>query len=140
MKTARHHYGLVILLLIFVGCVGLLLYPSCSAGQKGYENITADQLAEMLKKKDFVLIDVHIPYAGEIPGTDLFIPYNAIDQYKEKLPRQKDTKIVVYCETGPMSSIAAEKLVSMGYTRVFNLPGGMRAWEQSGRKLLFRPK
>ncbi len=136
MKTVRYHRGMLILL-IFVGCIGFLLLPSWSMGQKGYTNISADQLAEISKHKDFLLIDVHIPYAGEIPGTDLFIPYNAIDQYKEKLPRQKDAKIVVYCETGPMGTIAAEKLASMGYTNVFNLQGGMRAWERSGRKLLF---
>ena len=139
METTPHHRGVVILL-IFVSCVGLLMFPSCSSGQKGYADISADQLAEMLKNKDFVLIDVHIPYAGEIPGTDLFIPYNAIDQYKEKLPRQKDAKIVVYCETGYMSAIAAKKLVEMGYTRVLLFRGGMSEWEGSGRKLLFRPR
>jgi rhodanese-related sulfurtransferase len=124
-------------LLIFVGCIALLLLPSWSMGQKGYVNISVDQFVAMLKKKDFVLINVHIPYEGEIPLTDFFIPYNAIDQYKEKLPRQKDAMIVVYCKTGPMSAIAAEKLVSMGYTKVFNFQGGMRAWERSGRQLLF---
>jgi rhodanese-related sulfurtransferase len=134
-KGNRNHF--LSALLIFVGCIALLLLPSWSMGQKGYINISVDQFVEMLKKKDFVLINVHIPYEGEIPGTDLFIPYNAIDQYKEKLPRQKDAGIVVYCKTGPMSTIAAEKLVSMGYTNVFNFQGGMRAWERSGRQLLF---
>ncbi len=136
MKRAHRNLGLLTLL-IFVAWFGFLLLPNCSSGQKGYTDISVNQLAEMLKKKDFILIDVHIPYEGEIPGTDLFIPYNAIDQYKEKIPRQKDAKIVVYCKTGPMSTIAAEKLVSMGYTKVFNFPGGMREWERSGRQLLF---
>jgi rhodanese-related sulfurtransferase len=139
METTPHHHGMVILL-IFVSCVGLLIFPSCSSAQKGYENISVDQLAEMLKNKDFILIDVHIPYAGEIPGTDLFIPYNDIDKYKEKLPRSKDAKIVVYCETGYMSAIAAKKLVEMGYTKVIVFGGGMSEWERSGRKLLFRPR
>ena len=139
MKKARRNLGLSALL-IFAVCIGLLLLPSWSMAQKGYTDISVDQLAGMLKNKDFILIDVHIPYEGEIPGTDLFIPYNAIDQYKEKLPRQKDAKIVVYCKTGPMGEIAAEKLVRMGYTRVFHFQGGMREWEGSGRKLLFRPR
>jgi len=108
--------------------------------QKGYVNISVDQFAEMLKHKDFILIDVHIPYKGEIPGTDLFIPYNAIDQNKEKLPRQKDAKIVVYCETGYMSGIAAEKLVDMRYTNVLVFRGGMREWERSGRPLVLRSR
>jgi len=136
MKKARRTLGLSALL-IFAGCIGLLLLPSWSMAQKGHVNISLDQFVEMLKKKDFILINVHIPYEGEIPGTDLFIPYNAIDQYKEKLPRQKDAKIVVYCKTGPMGEIAAEKLVRMGYTRVFHFQGGMREWERSGRQLLF---
>jgi len=136
MKKAHRTLGLSALL-IFAGCIGFLLLPSWSLGQKGYVDISLDQFVEMLKNKDFILINVHIPYEGEIPGTDLFIPYNAIDQYKEKLPRQKDTKIVLYCRTGRMSAIAAEKLVQLGYTRIFEFHGGMREWERSGRQLLF---
>ena len=134
-KGNRNHF--LSALLIFVGCIALLLLPSWSMGQKGYVNLSVDQFVEMLKKKDFVLINVHIPYEGEIPLTDLFIPYNAIDQYEKKLPRQKDAKIVVYCKTGPMGEIAAEKLIRMGYMRVFHFQGGMREWERSGRTLLF---
>jgi rhodanese-related sulfurtransferase len=137
MKKENRGLGIPILLFL-VGCIGLLLLPNWSLGQKGYVNLSVGQFVEMLKNKDFVLINVHIPYEGKIPGTDLFIPYNAVDQNKEKLPRQKDAKIVLYCKTGPMSTIVAEKLVSMGYTKVFNFQGGMRAWERSGRTLLFR--
>jgi rhodanese-related sulfurtransferase len=139
MKKAHRTLGLSALL-IFAGCIGFLLLPSWSLGQKGYVDISLDQFVEMLKNKDFILINVHIPYEGEIPGTDLFIPYNAIDQYKEKLPRQKDAKIVLYCRTGRMSAIAAEKLVQLGYTRIFEFHGGMREWERSGKSLLFRSK
>jgi rhodanese-related sulfurtransferase len=107
-------------------------------GEKGYENISLDRFVEMMKNKDFVLINVHIPYEGKIPGTDLFIPYNAIDQYKERLPHQKDAKVVVYRRTGHMGDIAAGKLADMGYTRVFHFQDGMRGWEESGRSPLFR--
>jgi rhodanese-related sulfurtransferase len=127
-------------LLILAGCIGFLLLSSFSVAQKGYVNISLDQFAQILKNKDFILINVHIPYEGEIPGTGLFIPYNAIDQYKGKLPRQKDAKVVLYCRTGRMSTIAAEKLVALEYTQVFEFHGGMQEWERSGRSLLFRSK
>jgi rhodanese-related sulfurtransferase len=108
--------------------------------EKGYEDISMVQFVHMMDHKDFILINVHIPYEGEIPETDLLIPFNAIDQYENELPDDKDAKIVVYCMTGRMGDIAAEKLVSMGYTGVIHFQGGMKAWKKAGKPLRFRPK
>ena len=38
-----------------------------------YRNIASEQLWTMLQKKDFLLINVHIPYEEELPQTYLFI-------------------------------------------------------------------
>jgi rhodanese-related sulfurtransferase len=48
------------------------------------------------------------------------------------LPAEKDAVIVLHCNSGPMSQIAAEKLVALGYTNVSNLKGGIMDWEQAG--------
>jgi len=101
-----------------------------------YTTMTVQQLHERLSNKDFTLINVHIPYAGEIPQTDLFIPYNEIEQQKDKLPADKSAKLVLYCRSGSMSEIAAKTLVNMGYTNVVDVPGGMIAWESAGYELL----
>ena len=100
-----------------------------------YQNITPDALNTMLKDKDFIFINVHIPFAGNIAGTDLSIPYDQIDQNLSQLPSDKNSKIVLYCRSGRMSQIAAEKLVSLGHTSVWNLKGGMVDWEQAGYDL-----
>lgn len=39
----------------------------------GYTNISPEELRKMMIDKDFILINVHVPYEGEISGTDLFI-------------------------------------------------------------------
>ena len=106
-----------------------------------YKNISADDLKSMLKNKDFVLVNVHIPYAGDIPNTDLSIPYDQITEssYLSQLPTDKNAEIVLYCRSGRMSQIASEELVALGYTNIWNLKNGMVEWEQAGFDLETNP-
>jgi rhodanese-related sulfurtransferase len=97
-----------------------------------YKNLLPKELNTMLKNKAFAFINVHIPFAGNIAGTDASIPYDQIEQNLSQLPSDKNAKIVLYCRSGHMSEIAAEKLVSLGYTNVWNLKGGMIDWEKEG--------
>jgi len=100
-----------------------------------YTDVSVAELQAMLANKDFTFINVHIPFEGDIAGTDLSIPYDEIDQNLGQLPGDKDAKIVLYCRSDRMSRIAAETLVGLGYTNVWNLDGGMIAWEQAGLPL-----
>lgn len=45
---------------------------------------------------------------------------------------QKDRPIFVYCAAGGRSAKAAEKLEQLGFTKVYNLAGGLTAWKASG--------
>jgi rhodanese-related sulfurtransferase len=101
-----------------------------------YTDVTVRGLVDKLQTKDFVLVNVHIPYAGEIDNTDLFIPFDRIAQNLSQLPSNKDAQIVVYCRSGGMSAISATELVRQGYTNVWNLDGGMNAWTAAGEPLL----
>lgn len=139
-------YLLAMLLLI-------VLLAACSSGQSSrpaataapvttveveggsYNNVTPMQLNEMLKHKDFFFVNVHIPYEGEIEPTDAQIPYDQTAQQLSQYPADKNAKIVLYCRSGRMSSIAAKELIKAGYTNVWNLDGGMAAWEVQGLPL-----
>jgi len=106
-------------------------------GQGGHwTNVTPDRLAQMLTAKDFTLVNVKTPYIGEIDGTDLYIPYDQISARASQLPATQSAKILVYCRSGVESAQAAQTLLNLGYTNVWNLDGGMNAWQSSGRTLV----
>ena len=105
-----------------------------------FTNISAGRLAGMLKDKDFLLINVHVPYEGELRQTDLFIPFDEISENRDLLPTDKEATIVVYCRSGSMSAAAVQDLQDLGYINVYNLTAGMREWQAAGYDLLTRVK
>ena len=100
------------------------------------EKISAKQLESALADKDFTLINVHTPYDGEIVGTDLFLEHDLLKTNRDKLPEDKNARIILYCKSGNMSAVALQTLKGMGYTNVKHLDGGMKSWERSGKDLL----
>jgi rhodanese-related sulfurtransferase len=101
----------------------------------GYADITVEQLAGLVEKEEVTLVNVHIPYEGELPGTDLFIAYDEIGDHLDELPA-KDAPIVLYCRSGSMSTSAARELAGLGYSNVLEVDGGFNAWKAAGYELL----
>lgn len=106
--------------------------PASGAAKPAYTNITPPELQTMLKNKDFIFVNVHIPFEGNIAQTDVSIAYDTIDQHLDQLPADKNAKIVLYCRSGNMSDIAGRDLAKLGYTNLYNLDGGFNAWKAAG--------
>lgn len=124
---------LLVAALALTGCGSPAVLPADQPAQ--VTKIDVDQLAAMLESKDFAFVNVHIPYEGEIAGTDAHIPFDEIADHLDELPA-KDEKIVLYCRSGRMSDEASRELARLGYTNVYDVTGGMQAWSRSGRSLL----
>jgi phage shock protein E len=130
---------LVAVLAATVGTSGPAVAQTRVAVDDGaYTDVGPAGLASMLRTKRFPLINVHIPYEGEIDGTDLFIAFDQIEANLDKLPADKAARIVLYCRSGSMSAVAARALVKRGYTDVWNLDGGMIAWTHAGHSIISR--
>jgi rhodanese-related sulfurtransferase len=101
----------------------------------GYADIDVQQLAGLLQDEDLILVNVHVPYEGEIPQTDLFIPYDEMAGHLDLLP-DKHAPVVLYCRSGGMSTTTAGELAALGYTNVLELNDGFNAWKAAGYELL----
>ena len=86
----------------------------------------------MMQQKDFALINVHVPYEGEIVGTDVHLPYTDVAAIEDYLGHAPAAKAVLYCFGGSMSVAAGDALVALGYCQIYDLAGGLVAWKQAG--------
>lgn len=102
-----------------------------------YRTLSIDDLADVMANTNraYTVINVHIPYQGELEGTDSNIAFNDIEALTTALP-DKNAPIILYCRSGNMSEQATRDLVELGYRQVYDVPGGMNAWQASGRTLV----
>ena len=128
-------------------CIALaslvLLTTVTTGGVSAYHSylLTVQQLRAGLAKgpsmnqKGFILIDVRSREehaAGFIPGTDVNIDFKEMKARHRELGAQLEDHLVVYCQSGHRSNIAAETLADLGYRHVYNVTGSMNAWLEAG--------
>ncbi len=96
-----------------------------------YDNLTSQD--------DVFVLNVHVPKQKPLPQTDESIAYNLLSQNQASLPENKKTPILVYCRSGSMSRIAAKQLLKMGYKTIYDLEGGVKAYEESHAQVKLSP-
>jgi len=63
----------------------------------------------------------HVGGARQMSGEQILQAADTLKKYKEKA-------VVVYDDTGSLSASAVRQLAAQGFTKAFNLRGGMAAW------------
>jgi hydroxyacylglutathione hydrolase len=97
---------------------------------------TPTDLAERLRAGDVAVVDVRAEAefaAGRLPGA-VNIPVGQLPNRLDAVPR--DRLVVLQCQSGGRSAIAASVLVARGFANVVNLTGGMNGWRAAGYPLV----
>jgi len=63
----------------------------------------------------------HIGDARNVPAAEL-------ESQADSLKKWRDKNVITYCDSGSSGSSAARTLMKLGFTKVFNLEGGLNAW------------
>ena len=119
--------------------LAVLLFPLASCAQSGGNNgeavLSPEEFQQGIKDINSIqLVDVRTPgeYAEAHLHGALNLNYHA-DDFKSSLARlDKNKPVYVYCRVGGRSSKAARDLRQLGFTKVYDLKGGILAWEKQG--------
>ncbi len=97
--------------------------------------VTVDETRERMKANPEVrLIDVREDneWAAGRAARSTHLAKGIIERDIEAEVPEKGAELILYCGGGYRSALAADVLQQMGYTNVFSMAGGWKAWKDSG--------
>lgn len=109
---------------------GMLIMRSINGGGPA---VSPMQATILINREDALVLDVREQNefsAGHIPNAR-FIPVGQVQKRLGELDKFKDKTVIVACHSGNRSATACSILRKSGFEKVFNLTGGIVAWEQA---------
>ena len=97
-------------------------------------SMTPNEAAKIFSEQKAIIVDVREDdewKAQHIAGA-IHIPLAQVESRLSELAQYKDSNVVVQCRSGKRSAKAASTLQAAGFTKVYNLTGGIAAWDKDG--------
>ncbi len=127
------------ILVVAIILVSLMLIHSL-VGEKlrGYSSVSPSQSTQMINRDNALILDVreNNEYSEGHIINSLHIPLSNLKSRISDLEKHKTQKVIVACRTGHRSSQACVNLKKEGFEQVFNLSGGVMAWESASLPLV----
>ena len=117
----------------------MILLMGCAVAQADsgeVESISPKEAAAMYTGQKAVIVDVREDSEWNeqhIPGA-IHIPLGQLSERLSELKQYKDSPVITQCRSGGRSAQAFDVLKSAGFSKVYNMDGGIMAWDKAGLK------
>ena len=122
------------LVLIMIMSGTMLIYPLIQRRISGMTDVGNVRLTHLLNREGATALDIR--ETKEMDGTKLIgavhIPLSQLKERAAALSLDKSKPVVVNCARGQRGPMAASDLKAAGFTQIFNLTGGFKAWTEAG--------
>ncbi len=98
----------------------------------GIKNVNAARTVQLLNREDGVVVDVCEPkefQSGHVPSA-INLPLSTLPNRLRELDKYRNKPVIVACRAGNRSMKGAVILRKGGFAAVYNLSGGLLAWEK----------
>lgn len=122
------------LVAIFVGLLVWAVAFEFRTLTRRYKELAPADAVMLMNRSEPLILDVREDAevgAGKIHRAQ-HIPSTVVEKRLDELERHKASPVLVYCASGVRSSGVCRKLTGKGFSEVYNLKGGLSAWEQAG--------
>ena len=130
IEFISNHYLLALALVVVTY---LLLQDLIESSFNKFEALSPLLAVTKMNSADTVIVDVREPHEyikGHIEGSRN-IPVEKIANQLASLEKHKTQPVIIVCQTGTRSIPACKTLINADFEDVYNISGGMQAWEDS---------
>lgn len=117
----------------FVGVLALLVFSEIRRKLHGVPQLGPHAATQLMNSEDALVLDVRedAEYKQGHLANAVHIPLGQLNQRVKELDKYRGRNVVAYCRTGNRSNTAASLLRRQGFDTVFNLAGGIVAWQNA---------
>jgi len=127
-------YNNWMLVLIMLMSGTMLIYPLIQRRISGMSDVGNVRLTHLMNREGATALDIR--ETKEMDGTKLIgavhVPLSQLKERAATLSLDKSKPVVVYCARGQRGPMAASDLKAAGFTQIYNLTGGFKAWTEAG--------
>ncbi|HOT95019.1 MAG TPA: rhodanese-like domain-containing protein [Methanoregulaceae archaeon] len=139
-STLRTGFVILVLVIVLVACSGCSAVQSASSNETGgFSDLTVEQFKQKIEEyrdrpSDLVILDVRTPTEFERERLRDAVNLDvSAGVFKDRAARlDRDRTYLVYCQIGTRSAHAAAIMADLGFTKVYNMKGGIVKWKEAG--------
>jgi rhodanese-related sulfurtransferase len=122
------------LVLVFVLSGLMLLWPILQRRLSPVQEIGTLDATRLINSGNPIVLDIREPkeFTGARLPNAMHIPLSQLKDRGAELSKYVSRPVIVYCDRGVRGGAATSALTALGFTRVQNLRGGLRAWKDAG--------
>lgn len=116
-----------------IGSAAMLIWPALRRGASGVADVSPTEAVMLINHDHALMLDVRNPdeFSGGHIADARNIPLSALPDRLAELEDYKDKPILVNCQGGVRSISACGVLKKAGFSKLYNLDGGINAWNQA---------
>ena len=129
MQFIQHNFAIIALVLV---SGMMLIWPIIGRRLSGVQEVGTLEATQLINHQNAIVLDVREDsefYAGHVPHS-VHVPLGQLAKHAE-LEKYKNRPVIAICRSGMRSGRACGVLRKNGFEQVYNLAGGITAWERA---------